>query len=238
VSGGFLNPQKDTRHLAASALDAVAGWRFFKPAVFLACLLPGAQLAFQLYSVLSGRDPSALGPDPTKLLEHETGRLALNILLITLSITPIRRLLHANRIQSIRRMLGVWSFVYALIHLFLYLTLDQLCYSWETCQLPTIWEDLTRRPFIFVGMVAFSILLVLAITSTNGWMRRLKRNWQRLHRLVYVAAAAAIVHFAWGQKADISEPLWWAGYLVLLLGLRVMFALQKRRSPLIPAVSR
>ena len=87
-------------------------------------------------------------------------------------------------------MLGVWSFVYALAHLVIYLTLDQLCYSVETCQFPTIWEDLTKRPFIFVGMTAFSILAMLALTSTTGWMRRLGRNWQRLHRLVYVAAVA------------------------------------------------
>ena len=107
---------------------------------------------------------------------HETGRDALAILLFTLTVTPIRRLFRLNRIQRVRRMLGVWSFAYALAHLAIYLTFDQLCYSIDTCEFPTIWEDLTERPFIFVGMLAFSILLLLAVTSTTGWMRRLGRE--------------------------------------------------------------
>ena len=222
----------------ATAIAAVVNSRIFKPAVFLACLAPGVLLGHRLYLVLTGADPSALGPDPTKLMEHETGRNALMILLFTLTVTPLRRLFQVNRIQRVRRMLGVWSFVYALSHLVIYLTLDQLCYSVETCQFPTIWEDLTKRPFIFVGMTAFSMLVLLALTSTTGWMRRLGRNWQRLHRLVYVAAALGVVHFAWGQKADISEPLWWASYLVVILGARVVFAVRKRQARLIPAVSR
>jgi sulfoxide reductase heme-binding subunit YedZ len=221
-----------------AAVAAVVGWRLFKPAVFLACLAPGLILGGDLYAVLSGRDPSALGPDPTKYLEHETGRYALILLLTTLTVTPVRRLLQVNRIQAVRRMLGVWSFVYALLHVSVYLTFDQLCYSLETCQFPTIWEDLTRRPFIFMGMAAFSMLAVLAATSTTGWMRRLRRNWQRLHRLVYVAAVAGVVHFAWGQKADIGEPLQWAAYLGLLLVVRVVLALRKRADRPIPAVSR
>jgi methionine sulfoxide reductase heme-binding subunit len=212
--------------------------RAFKPAVFLACLAPGVLLGRRLWLVLTGADPSALGPDPTKFMEHETGRYALMILLFTLTITPLRRLFQLNRLQRVRRMLGVWSFVYAMAHVVLYLTLDQLCYSMDTCQLPAVWEDLTRRPFIFVGMTAFSLLALLAVTSTTGWMRRLGRNWQRLHRLVYVAAVAATIHFAWGQKADISEPLWWASYLVVALALRVVFAVRKRSARLVPAVSR
>jgi methionine sulfoxide reductase heme-binding subunit len=221
-----------------AVLGAIVNWRFFKPAVFVACLIPAVQLGYSLFLVLSGRDPSALGAEPTKLLEHETGRTALGLLLITLSITPARRLFHLNRLQSVRRMLGVWSFTYALMHLTLYLTLDQLCYSLATCELEAIAEDLTKRPFIFVGMLAFSILLALAVTSTNGWVRRLRKNWQRLHRLAYVAAAAGVVHFMWGQKADIREPLWWAAFLVVLLAVRVVFAFQKRRARLVPAVSR
>lgn len=222
----------------AAAVAFIVNSPIFKPAVFLACLTPGALLARRLYLVLTGADPSALGPDPTKLMEHETGRLALMILLFTLTVTPLRRLFQVNRIQRVRRMLGVWSFVYAVAHVVIYLTLDQLCYSVETCQFPTIWEDLTRRPFIFVGMTAFAILTLLALTSTTGWMRRLGRNWQRIHRLVYVAASVAIVHFAWGQKADISEPLWWGSYLVAILALRVVFAVRKRAARLVPAVSR
>jgi sulfoxide reductase heme-binding subunit YedZ len=231
VSAGLLNDLGRSFALVVSS-------RWFKPAVFLACFTPGALLARRLWLVLTARDPGALGPDPTKLLEHETGRYALAILLMTLTVTPLRRLLQLNRLQTVRRMLGVWAFVYALLHVVVYLTFDQLCYSLETCQFPTIWEDITSRPFIFMGMTAFTILALLAITSTAGWMRRLRRNWQRLHRLAYVAAIAAAIHFAWGQKAAIAEPLQWAAYLALLLGLRLFWTLRKRTARPVAAVSR
>lgn len=216
------------QHLTA-LLAALVNWRFFKPAVFVACLVPGVLLAIRLWRVLSGHGPDALGVDPTKTLLHQTGETALFILLATLSITPLRRLLKINRLQSIRRMLGVWSFTYALLHLTTYLVFDQLCYSVATCQFQGIWEDILKRRFIFAGQTAFVILLMLALTSTTGWMRRLKKNWQRLHRLVYVAAVAAIVHFIWIQKSDIHVPLRWAFWLAVLLGLRIVFAVQKRR---------
>jgi sulfoxide reductase heme-binding subunit YedZ len=217
------------RQQSLALLAAIVNWRFFKPALFVACLVPGVVIGFRLWQVLSGRVPDALGVDPTKTLLHQTGETALFLLLATLSITPIRRLLHLNRLQSVRRMLGVWSFTYALFHLSTYLVFDQLCYSAATCQFNAIWEDILKRRFIFAGQTAFAILLLLAITSTNGWMRRLRKNWQRLHRLVYVAAGAAIVHFIWIQKSDIHVPLRWAVWLAILLGLRVVFAIQKRR---------
>ena len=216
------------QHLTA-LLAAIVHWRFFKPAIFIACLVPGVVLAIRLWRVLSGQAPDALGVDPTKTLLHETGQTALFILLATLSITPLRRLLKINRLQAVRRMLGVWSFTYALLHLTTYLVFDQLCYSVSTCQFQAIWEDILKRRFIFVGQTAFVILLMLALTSTTGWMRRLGRNWQRLHRLVYVAAIAAIIHFIWIQKSDISEPLEWAFWLAILLGIRIVFSVQKRR---------
>ena len=226
------------RARVSAALSAVVGWRLFKPTVFVLCAIPGVMLGWGLYQALSGQNPSALTADPTKYLEHETGRTALMLLLFSLTVTPLRRMLQVNRIQTIRRMLGVWSFAYALMHVTVYLVFDQLCVSLETCQFPTIWEDLTKRPFIFVGMVAFTVLLVLAITSTMGWQRRLKKNWQRLHRLVYVAAVAAVVHFIWGQKSDISEPLQWGAFLLLLFGIRIFYAVRKRAARLVPAVSR
>jgi sulfoxide reductase heme-binding subunit YedZ len=217
------------RQQSLALLAALVTWRFFKPALFVACLVPGVLIGFRLWQVLSGRVPDALGVDPTKTLLHQTGETALFLLLATLSITPIRRLLHLNRLQSVRRMLGVWSFTYALCHLSTYLVFDQLCYSAATCQFNAIWEDILKRRFIFAGQTAFAILLLLAITSTKGWMRRLGKNWQRLHRLVYIAAGAAIVHFIWIQKSDIHVPLRWAVWLAVLLGLRVVFAVQKRR---------
>jgi sulfoxide reductase heme-binding subunit YedZ len=126
-------------------------------------------------------------------------------------------------------MLGVWSFTYALLHLTSYLVFDQLCYSIATCEFRAIKDDILKRRFIFAGMLAFAILLPLAITSTSGWVRRLKKNWQRLHRLVYVAAGAAVVHYMWIQKSDIRVPLRYAVVLALLLGIRVFFAVRKRR---------
>jgi len=221
-----------------TAVAAVVNWRLFKPAVFMACAIPAGVLGYGLVQALTGRDPSALGPDPTKFLEHQTGRDALAILLLTLLVTPLRRIFQVNRIQRVRRMLGVWSFAYALMHVTVYLVFDQLCISLESCQFATIREDLTKRPFIVMGMIAFSLLSMLAITSTNGWMRRLRKNWQRLHRLVYVAAVAGIVHFAWGQKADIGEPLQWGAFLALLLGIRIFYLARKHRVRLVPAVSR
>jgi len=211
-------------------VDAVAGWRFFKPLVFLACLTPGALLCRDAYKVFAQGDQLALTVDPIKGLEHATGQYALWILFITLSITPIRRLLGANRLQRVRRMLGVWSFTYALAHLSVYLVFDQSCYSFGTCDYVAIWQDIVKRPFIFMGMTAFVILLAMAITSTTGWVRRLKKNWQRLHRLVYVAAVAAVVHFVWIQKSDFSRPTRFAIWLAVLFAIRIVLAVQKRRA--------
>jgi sulfoxide reductase heme-binding subunit YedZ len=212
-----------------AVLAAVINWRAFKPVVFVACAVELVWLAYDFHLVWSGKDPSALGVDPKAALLHETGRTALTLLLITLSVTPFRRIFGINGIQRVRRMLGVWTFTYALAHLTVYLALDQLCYSFETCQWQTIWQDVLKRPFIFMGQLAFVCLLLLAITSTAGWVRRLKKNWVRLHRLVYLAGGAAVTHFIWGQKSDISEPLRWTAWLAGLLLFRIGWAILKRR---------
>ncbi len=210
-------------------LDTIAGWRVFKPIVFLACLAPAVWLGYRAYQAFALGQDLALGADPVKTFEHETGITALSILLVTLSVTPVRRLLQVNRLQRVRRMLGVWSFTYALVHLLMYLVFDQSCYSFSTCEFSAVWQDLLKRPFIFVGMFAFSILLALAITSTTGWVRRLKRNWQRLHRLVYLAAGAAVIHFIWIQKSDFRVPFRFGFWLLVLLIIRVGLTIQKRR---------
>jgi sulfoxide reductase heme-binding subunit YedZ len=209
---------------------AIVNWRYFKPAVFVACAIPLVDLTVSFWLVFTGRSPDLLGADPTKAMLHSTGEAALAILLLTLSVTPVRRIFSVNKIHNIRRMLGVWSFVYAAVHVTIYLVFDRTCYSVGTCQFQTIWEDVLKRKFIFVGLVAFTSLLLLALTSTTGWMRRLKKNWTRLHRLVYVAAAAGVVHFIWIQKSDISEPLNWAFWLAVLLGIRLYYAVNRRRT--------
>lgn len=211
---------------------AIVNWRFFKPAVFIACALPLVDLVVSFWLLYTGRRPDILGVEPAKAMLHMTGEDALAILLLTLSVTPVRRIFGVNKIHNLRRMLGLWAFTYALLHLTIYLVFDQLCYSASTCQFNAIWEDLLKRKFIFVGQLAFLCLLLLALTSTTGWMRRLKKNWTRLHRLVYVAAIAGVVHFIWIQKSDISQPLNWAFWLAVLLVIRVYFAVTKRRARL------
>jgi sulfoxide reductase heme-binding subunit YedZ len=212
-----------------TALAAVVNWRFFKPAVFLACAIPLITLGYRFWRFLGAGDEMALGVDPNKTLMHETGEAALAILLLTLSVTPVRRIFKVNKLHNVRRMLGLWSFAYAVVHLSMYLVFDQLCYSLATCDFAATWQDILKRRFIFVGQFAFLILFVLAVTSTTGWMRRLKKNWTRLHRLVYVAAAAGVVHFLWIQKSDFSEPVNWAIWLAVLLGIRVFYAVRGRQ---------
>ena len=191
--------------------------RLFYPAVLAGCVWPAVVLARRTWT-------GDLGVNPVETLLHETGRTALALLLFTLTVTPVRRLTGWNRVQRVRRLLGVSSFAYALLHFTIYVVFNHLG------DIKAIWEDVTERRFIFVGMLALVILSLLAATSTNGMIRRLGRRWQRLHRLVYVAAVAATIHFVWGQKADIREPLWWAAGLAVLLALRVVFHVRRRSS--------
>jgi sulfoxide reductase heme-binding subunit YedZ len=198
--------------------------RWFYWVVFLGCLSPAVDLVRDTYA---GR----LGVNPVETLLHETGRTALAILFAALAVTPIRRLTGWNRIQSVRRMVGLWSFFYALCHFLIYVVFNHLG------DVRAILEDVFERKFIFSGMLALSILSVLAMTSTNGMIRRLGRRWQQLHRLVYVAAVAGVVHFVWGQKADIREPLLWALGLACLLGFRMVWSFRQRRARLVRAVT-
>jgi sulfoxide reductase heme-binding subunit YedZ len=217
-----------SRDAVSRVLSAVVGSPFFKPAVFLVCALPAVLLGWDLWRFFVREEFDALGIDPNITVMHTTGETAVRILIATLSVTPIRRLFKVNRLYNVRRLLGVWTFVYALLHLSGYLVFEQLCYSFATCEIGAVWEDVLKRPFITMGMLAFSILLALAVTSTTGWQRRLRKNWTRLHRLVYVAALAAIVHYLWIQKSDYTEPLQWGAVVAVLLGIRVYFAARGR----------
>jgi sulfoxide reductase heme-binding subunit YedZ len=191
--------------------------RLFYWSVFLAAATPGALLGWRVYT-------GDLGVNPAETLLHQTGRDALLLLLASLAVTPIRRVTGWNRVQRVRRMLGLWSFFYAVCHFGVYAVFNHLG------DLAEIWADVVERPFIFSGMFALVILTALAVTSPSGMVRKLGRNWQRLHRLVYLAATAAVVHFAWGQKADIREPLLWGGVLTVLLGARAIAAVGRRRT--------
>lgn len=183
---------------------------WIKPVVFTLCLLP---LGWLVFALLTDR----LGANPIEELTRDSGEWTLRLLLITLCMTPLRRASGWSWPLRVRRMLGLFAFFYASIHLTTYLWLDQF-FDWGE-----ILRDIIKRPFITVGMTAFVLLLPLAVTSTNAMMKRLGRNWTRLHQLVYVIPALGVLHFWWLVKADVREPLVYAGLLVLLLALRTEY---------------
>lgn len=178
-----------------------------KPLVFCVSLLPLVWLCW-----LAWQD--RLGANPVETLSHRTGDWSLRFLLLTLAVTPLRRLSGWNWLLRFRRMLGLFAFFYVCLHLGVYLIFDQFFDP------SAILEDIAKRPYITVGFAGFLLLIPLAATSTNGMIKRLGRNWQRLHRLVYLIAVLGVVHYWWLVKADISEPLLYAGLLTMLLGYR------------------
>jgi sulfoxide reductase heme-binding subunit YedZ len=171
--------------------------------VHIACLAPFLLLAWRTYHDLSHPElPALLGPDPTTTLSHGTGFAAIRILMISLAITPVRRL--SKRLGSLirfRRMLGLYAFFYATVHLAVYLKL------YANLEWPTIVNDLTKRRYIIVGFSAWLLLVPLALTSTKWSIRMLGKRWQTLHRLVYVAACLTVAHYWWIVKKGVLEPL-------------------------------
>lgn len=193
--------------------------RFGKPLVFLLCLTPLALLVWRALS-------DGLGANPVEAIVHFTGSWALRLLLVTLAVTPLRRLSGQPWLIRFRRMLGLFAFFYALLHFAAYLILDRAL-VWED-----ITTDLTKRPYILVGFTALLLLVPLAVTSTRGWIKRLGRHWVTLHRIVYVIAILAVLHFLWLVKADTLEPLINAAVLAVLLAFRVPWGrLVGRRGP-------
>ncbi len=194
----------------ASAIDR--RYRYaYKPALFLACLVP---LACAAGGVL-GLPVPTLGADPVRKVLGIFGHSALNLLLITLCVTPFRYITGNANLLRLRRMLGVSAFSYALLHFLTYLGPYQ-AFMWQV-----ILHDVMKRPYITIGFAALLLLTPLAITSTNAMMRRLKRRWQSLHRLIYVIATLGVWHYWWQTKSDIHEPLLYAVILATLLGWRL-----------------
>ena len=183
--------------------------------VFIAALMPAGYLAYGLFY-------GDLGVNPAETLQLETGIWAFRFLLLSLAITPLRRLTGWNRVISYRRTFGLFAFFYSALHLAAYVVLDRYF------DLSGIWEDVARRPFITAGMVAFVLMLPLALTSTKGWIRRLGRRWALLHRLVYLSAIAAAIHYLWKVKVVIGSPVYYAIILGALLGFRILWALRGR----------
>src|SRR5258708_7596408 len=183
----------------------------YKPALLLGCLVP---LAWAVCGVL-GLPVPTLGADPVRKVLGIFGHSALNLLLITLCVTPLRHLTGNSNLLRLRRMLGVFAFSYALLHFLTYIGPFQ-GFSWSA-----IVKDLVKRPYITVGFTALLLLVPLAITSTNAMMRRLKRRWQSLRRLIYAIAILGVWHYWWKVKKDIREPLLYAVILAVLLGWRL-----------------
>ena len=184
-----------------------------KPLLFSVCLAPFVALVIGVFN-------SSLGTNPVETLTHETGNWTLRFLLITLTITPLRRLATANWLIKLRRMFGLYAFFYACLHFMTYIWFDHY-FDWAE-----IIEDIPKRPFITVGFTAFVLLIPLAVTSTNGMMRRLKKHWINLHKLIYIIAVLGVLHFLWLVKADLFEPMIYAVLLLILLGYRAY--LQRR----------
>ena len=175
---------------------------------------------YLVYLTLAGH----LGVNPIETVTLFTGRWTLRLLLVTLAVTPVRRLFKWNAIISVRRMLGLFTFFYACIHLSIYVAIDQF-FAWDV-----VVEDITKRPFIMAGMGAFLLMLPLALTSTQASIRRLGRRWAQLHMLIYPAAVLGVVHFVWKVKSDLRSPMRYALVLALLLGFRVAWNARKRLS--------
>ena len=190
---------------------ATASWiPRVKPLVFLACLVP---------ALLLGRDAftGGLGVNPIEDITHRTGDWALRLLLVTLAVTPLRRLAGWHALVRFRRMFGLFAFFYAVLHFSTYLVFDHFF------DLLLIIDDVAERKYVTAGFVGFVLMIPLAVTSTQGWIRRLGKRWAALHRLVYASAVAGVVHFLWLVKIDIGEPLIYAAILTVLLGARLAY---------------
>jgi methionine sulfoxide reductase heme-binding subunit len=188
-----------------------------KVLVFVACLTPFAWLVTR---ALTGR----LGINPVEDLELTTGIWALRFLVFTLLVTPVRRLTGWNRAIQYRRMLGLFTFFYASLHVSIYVGVDQFF------AFGFILKDVVKRPFITMGFTAFVLMVPLAITSTKGWIRRLGRRWQVLHRLIYVSAVCAAVHYLWKVKVMIGSPVYYAVIIGILLAFRVVWQVRSSKS--------
>lgn len=190
----------------------------FKAALFALCLAPLARLVFFAFS-------DRLGANPIEFVIRSLGTWTLTLLLVTLSITPLRRLTGWNSLIRVRRMLGLFVFFYAGLHFFTYAGVDQ------SFDLSAILADIVKRPYITVGVTCFVLLIPLAVTSTNAMQRRLSgRRWQLLHRLVYLIAAGGVLHYFQLVKKDITQPALYGLVLAVLLGMRLWWRWQSARA--------
>ncbi len=192
------------------------GW--VKAAVFTAALWPVFSLTWRAFH-------DGLGANPIEFITHATGDWTLRFLVLSLTITPARKLLGQPSLIKFRRMLGLFAFFYGTLHLTTYLWLDKFF------DVSEILKDIAKRRFITIGMLAFFLLIPLAVTSTAGWIRRLGgKRWRRLHRLVYVSACAGVIHYYWLVKSDVRLPLMYGAMVLLLLLYRLAVAVRPNPS--------
>ena len=201
--------------------------RLTKILIFLGALVPLGRLVWKALH-------SGLGANPIEVITHSTGDWTLILILATLSITPLRKLTRQYWLIGVRRMIGLFAFFYGVLHFTTYIWLDKF-FDWHE-----IIKDVAKRPFITIGFSAFVLLIPLAITSTAGWIRRMGgKNWQRLHKLIYVTAVLGVIHYIWLVKADKHKPLQYAFVLGVLLLYRVgTWALEMRKKTAPPSARR
>ncbi|MGB9458181.1 MAG: protein-methionine-sulfoxide reductase heme-binding subunit MsrQ [Bryobacteraceae bacterium] len=206
--------------------------RWTKVFVFVLCLVPCGHLVAVVLAYILQPDLSGivwrflvptLPPNPLDFFTHLTGNWTLRLIVVTLSITPLRKLLALPELIRFRRMIGLFAFFYGCLHFLTYLWFDKLF------DFHAIWKDVGKRPFITAGFTAFVCMVPLALTSTKGWIRRLGgKRWQRLHRLIYVTAVAGVVHYYWLVKSDIRLPMLYGALVAVLLLYRMVVSLMKR----------
>lgn len=183
--------------------------KWTKVAVFLLCLVP---LGLLVWRAVHGE----LTANPIEFITHRTGDWTLRFLVITLAITPLRKILHMPQLVRFRRMLGLFAFFYGFLHFSTWIGLDKF-FAWSD-----MWADVLKRPFITVGFTGFVLMIPLAITSTAGWIRRLGgKRWQMLHRLIYVSAVAGVIHYYWLVKSNVRKPLFYGFLVAILLAWRL-----------------
>jgi sulfoxide reductase heme-binding subunit YedZ len=205
--------------MLAKYLSPILNSKWTKVVVFLACLVPVANLLWRGYR-------NDLTLNPVEFVEHTTGDWILRFLVMTLAVTPLRKILHMPPLIRFRRMLGLFAFFYACLHFSTWIGVDRF-FNWGD-----MLKDIAKRPFITVGFTGFVLLIPLAITSTAGWIRRLGgKRWQMLHRAIYLSAVAGVIHYYWLVKSDVRKPLEYAFLVGILLAWRLWNWLSARRKP-------
>jgi methionine sulfoxide reductase heme-binding subunit len=198
-------------------LNSILTSKWTKVVVFTTCLVPLALLVWRGLN-------NDLSADPIAYITHRTGDWTLRFLVITLAITPLRKILHLPQLIRFRRMMGLFAFFYVCLHFTTWIWLDK-SFVWSE-----MWKDVLKRPFITVGFAGLVLLIPLAITSTAGWIRRLGgKRWQVLHRLIYLIAILGVIHYYWLVKSDVRKPLFYGFLVAILLGWRLCNWLIGRR---------